>query len=70
MTARKAVESETCWKISCETEDGGMVEIQAPWVLDATGRHGFLARDVRETDRSTTTLAITQRFEKPYGWDN
>lgn len=70
MTARKAVESETCWKISCETEDGGMVEIQAPWVLDATGRHGFLARDVRETDRSTTTLAITQRFEKPSGWDN
>ena len=69
MTARKAVESETCWKISCETEDGGMVEIEAPWVLDATGRHGFLARDVRETDRSTTTLAITQRFEKPSGWD-
>ena len=70
MTARKAVESETCWKISCETEDGGMVEIQAPWVLDASGRHGFLARDVRETDRSTTTLAITPRFEKPSGSDN
>ena len=69
MTARKAVESETSWKVSCETEDGGMVEIEAPWVLDATGRHGFLARDVRETDRSTTTLAITQRFEKPSGWD-
>ncbi len=69
MTARKAVESETCWNITCEADDGGMVEIRAPWVLDATGRHGFLARDVRETDRATTTLAVTQRFEKPAGWD-
>jgi len=69
MSARKAVESEKGWKITCEAEDGGMVEIRAFWVLDATGRHGFLARDVREADRSTTTLAITRRFEKPAGWD-
>ncbi|HIF56627.1 MAG TPA: FAD-dependent oxidoreductase [Gemmatimonadetes bacterium] len=69
MSARKAIKSETGWKITCETEDGGMVEIEAPWVLDATGRHGFLARDVRKPDRSTTTIAINQRFEKPAGWD-
>lgn len=69
MSARKAVKSETDWKIICEADDHGTIELRAPWVIDATGRHGFLARDVRETDRSTTTIAINQRFEKTTGWD-
>ena len=42
--------------------------MSAPWLIDATGRHGLLAREMREPDRSTTTLALVRRFRRPGGW--
>ena len=62
MSARSAVQSEHGWSVTCEGTDGGILELSAPWLIDATGRHGLLAREVREPDRSTTTLALVRRF--------
>jgi flavin-dependent dehydrogenase len=64
MSARKAVETPDGWTVTCEANDGGELELRAPWVLDATGRHGLLARETREPDRSTTTLALVRRFRQ------
>jgi len=70
LTARTADESTEGWSVVCEASDGSAVELRAPWVLDATGRHGFLARrEGREPDRSTTTIALVRRWEKPGGWE-
>ena len=67
-SARKAHESADGWRITCEGPDGA-VTLTAPWVVDATGRHGFLARNEgRESDRDTTTLALVRRFRRPGGW--
>ncbi|MEE2845220.1 MAG: tryptophan 7-halogenase [Gemmatimonadota bacterium] len=68
MSARSAVQSEHGWSVTCEGTDGGILELSAPWLIDATGRHGLLAREVREPDRSTTTLALVRRFRRPGGW--
>jgi flavin-dependent dehydrogenase len=68
MSARAAVQGEDGWRVSCEGADGGTLELHAPWLIDATGRHGLLAREVREADRSTTTLALVRRFRRPGGW--
>jgi flavin-dependent dehydrogenase len=67
-SARSAVQSEHGWSVTCEGADGGVLELTAPWLIDATGRHGLLAREVREPDRSTTTLALVRRFRRPGGW--
>lgn len=68
-SARSAQESERGWSIRCDTPDDGQIELRAPWVLDATGRHGFLARrEGREPDRSTTTLALVRRWRSAH-WD-
>ena len=68
MLARAAVQSEDGWSVTCEGANGETLELRAPWLIDATGRHGLLARDVREPDRSTTTLALLRRFRRPGGW--
>ena len=68
MTARTAIQTEDGWRVTCEGADGGLLELKAQWLVDATGRHGLLARDVRESDRSTTTLALVRRFHRPGGW--
>ena len=47
--------------IACEGPDGA-VRLEAPWMIDATGRHGLLARETRRSDRATTTLALVRRF--------
>lgn len=77
-TARKAAEDSDGWTVRCEASADGEaasvrgappIEIAAPWVIDATGRHGFLARsEGREADRDTTTLAIVRRWRRPGGW--
>jgi 2-polyprenyl-6-methoxyphenol hydroxylase-like FAD-dependent oxidoreductase len=48
MSARKAVETPDGWTVTCEASDGGELELRAPWVLDATGRHGLLADHTRD----------------------
>ena len=68
MSARAAVQREDGWRVTCEGADAGTVELRAPWLIDATGRHGLLAREMREPDRSTTTLALVRRFRRPGGW--
>ena len=68
-TARSADESEAGWTIRCATEDGDDLTLRAGWVMDATGRHGLLARrEGRVPDRSTTTLALIRRWRRPAGW--
>lgn len=69
MTARTATESDAGWIVRCEGNDGAVTEISAPWMLDATGRHGFQARkEGRQPDRSTTTLALVGRWRREGGW--
>jgi flavin-dependent dehydrogenase len=69
-TARTAQETDEGWVLRCEVEGEAEVELAAPWVIDATGRHGFLARkEGREPDRSTTTLALVRRWRQPTGWE-
>jgi halogenation protein CepH len=70
MTARSARHSEPGWTVACETADSAHVTLRAPWVLDATGRRGLLARaEGREHDRDTTTLALLGRWRTRGGWD-
>ncbi|MBT8489369.1 MAG: tryptophan 7-halogenase [Gemmatimonadetes bacterium] len=57
------------WELHCE-EAGETLILRAPWVVDATGRRGVLARAHRRADRSTTTLALVRRWHRPGGWDD
>jgi len=67
-TAREAEESGEGWRVRCQGPDGDSV-LRAPWVIDATGRHGLIARgEGREVDRSTTTLAVVRRWARDGGW--
>ena len=67
-TARQAEESHEGWCVRCEGP-GGDETLRAPWVIDATGRHGLIARgEGREVDRSTTTLAVVRRWAREEGW--
>jgi len=69
-TARRAEESPAGWTVHCDSGDAGERTLRAPWVIDATGRHGFLARtEGRIPDRSTTTLALVRRWEREDGWN-
>lgn len=69
--ARRAVESPTGWAVHCEAAGTGERTLRAPWVIDATGRHGFLARtEGRIPDRSTTTLALVRRWKVEGGWED
>lgn len=68
-SARRAEEVAGGWVIHCEATDGDERSLRAPWVVDATGRHGFLARgEGRVPDRSTTTLALVGRWRMAGGW--
>lgn len=55
------------WVLRCESNEGEL-DLTAPWVVDATGRKGVLARNDRVADRSTTTLALVRRWRRPGGW--
>jgi halogenation protein CepH len=68
-SARAASEDATGWTVRCEGSGGQAHFLAAPWVIDATGRHGILARrEGRRPDRSTTTLALVRRWRHPEGW--
>ena len=64
--ARSAERLDEGWRVRCLTPAGRSTEIETPWVVDATGRHGFFARRLgRRPDRRTTTLALVSRVEGP-----
>jgi flavin-dependent dehydrogenase len=73
-TARSAEETPDGWEIHCEAasalgSDRGAFVLRAPWVIDATGRRGLIARtEGRKPDRDTTTLALIARWRRPGGW--
>jgi flavin-dependent dehydrogenase len=61
--ARTAERSSDGWRIGCQGAGEGASTFEAPWVVDATGRHGFLARRLGRTpDRRTSTLALVGRW--------
>jgi flavin-dependent dehydrogenase len=61
-TARRAERIDGTWRIVCLEPSGDEISVEAPWVVDATGRHGFFARRLgREPDRRTTTTALVAR---------
>jgi flavin-dependent dehydrogenase len=67
--ARSADEEGGDWVVGCEDAFGRMLVLRAPWLIDATGRHGLVARTQgRVPDRSTTTLAVLRRWRRPGGW--
>ena len=67
-TARRAERGGGLWTVGCERAAHPPLTLRAPWVVDATGRHGFLARQGREPDRATATLALVRRWRRPGGW--
>jgi flavin-dependent dehydrogenase len=67
VSARVAERTGDGWLVTGEGSDGA-VRLGARWVVDATGRHGLLARADREADRTTTTLALVRRWRHPEGW--
>ncbi|MDX1494208.1 MAG: tryptophan 7-halogenase [Longimicrobiales bacterium] len=69
VAARSVDRAGDSWIAACEGE-GGAFQLEAPWVVDASGRKGVMARRHRETDRSTTTLALVRRWRRPGGWDD
>ena len=67
-SARSAEQTRTGWSVRCDGAEGSRV-IESSWVIDASGRHGVIARgEGRQVDRSTTTLAIIQRWKREGGW--
>jgi len=69
LAARSARRLEPRWEVACEGS-AGEVRLGATWLIDATGRKGVLARDEREPDRSTTTLALVRRWRRSGGWSD
>jgi flavin-dependent dehydrogenase len=68
-SARSATAREHGWVVACDGEAVGKMEIEATWVIDATGRRGVLARLAgRLPDRSTSTLALVRRWRHRGGW--
>lgn len=69
--ATEAVESPDGWLVHCAGDSGSTCDVRAPWLLDATGRRGLIARhEGRLYDRSTTTLALVRRWKRPGGFEN
>ena len=67
--AREAREEPGGWVVSCRAADGSALHLRAPWLLDATGRRGFLARrEGRERDPGPQTIALIGRVRRPGGW--
>jgi flavin-dependent dehydrogenase len=51
------------WSITCRGVAGGASVLRAPWVIDATGRHGLLARRLgRVRDAAPMTIALIARW--------
>ncbi|HUG37929.1 MAG TPA: tryptophan 7-halogenase [Candidatus Limnocylindrales bacterium] len=70
-SARDAEELTGEWRIGCARAAGEPFELRAPWLLDATGRRGVIARrEGREPDRGTTTTALVSRWRRPGGFDD
>jgi flavin-dependent dehydrogenase len=68
LSAREARETASGWVITCRGKDPGELELRAPWLLDATGRRGFLARrEGRAPDPGPATLALIGRFRRRGG---
>jgi flavin-dependent dehydrogenase len=68
--ARASAGSDGAWVVHCSGDDGSTLELRAPWILDATGRRGVLARgEGREPDDQTTTVALVRRWRRPEGFD-
>ena len=71
LTARGATEIDGGWRIRCTDEGGEEHVLHAAWVVDATGRHGLLARrEGRVPDRATTTVALVRRYRREGGWSD
>lgn len=69
-SARYAEEVADGWRVDCADAEGAPFGLRAPWVLDATGRRGVIARwEGREVDRSTTTTALVRRWRRPGGFE-
>lgn len=67
VSARAAERVGDVWSVRGEGPEGPG-HLRARWLVDATGRHGLLARAEREVDRTTTTLALVRRWHRPGGW--
>lgn len=62
-SARSAARTGSRWRVDYADATGGKGTLTAPWVVDATGRHGFLARRLgRATDPRTSTVALFARW--------
>lgn len=67
-SARSATETADGWRVHWDGPDGDG-SLSSPWLLDATGRHGLVARNEgRTVDRRTTTLAVLRRWRRSGGW--
>jgi flavin-dependent dehydrogenase len=70
-TARSSAEGSGAWVVACEAAGRRALSLTAPWLLDATGRRGLLARrEGRIHSRETATLALLGRWRRPGGWDD
>jgi flavin-dependent dehydrogenase len=70
LSARDVREAGDGWTVACWGVDGSALELRAPWLLDATGRRGLLARqEGREPDAGPATLALIGRFRRRGGWE-
>ncbi|MFW6206582.1 MAG: NAD(P)/FAD-dependent oxidoreductase, partial [Gemmatimonadota bacterium] len=68
--ARSATETDRGWKVRCTVTDDDLLDLRAPWILDATGRRGLIATgEGREPDRSTTTVALVRRWRRRGGFE-
>ncbi|MEX2048364.1 MAG: tryptophan 7-halogenase [Gemmatimonadota bacterium] len=69
-TGRALPSGEGAWVVHCASDHAPTPELRAPWILDATGRRGALARgEGREPDNQTTTVALVRRWRRPGGFD-
>ena len=66
--ARRAERDGQLWSVACDRAEETALRLRAPWLIDATGRHGILARRARAPDRATATLALVRRWRRPGGW--
>lgn len=57
------------WRVVWEGPDGASGELRAPWVLDATGRAGVVARrGFRRRHDGPSSTAIVTVWRRPGGW--
>jgi flavin-dependent dehydrogenase len=69
VTARSANQAPEGWRVRCQPSEGSAFDVRGAWIVDATGRHGLLARsEGRRPDRGTATLALVRRWHHPRGF--